>query len=130
MGTREHVLKDAVAKPSHTQPRRRPLSPAHLYLMSNTADSSSSSSSSFSGAISTRSAGVVMMSYLRVFFNLFPNLEEEKHIHETTPGRDADEASLHTDGVACAKLSSLPDIWRQRSHPPPARMLQPCPEDL
>lgn len=92
IGTREHVLKDAVAKPSYTQPRRKPLSPAHLYLISNTADSSSSSSSSFSGAISTRSAGVVMMSYLRVFFNLFPNLEEEKHIHETTPGRDADEA--------------------------------------
>lgn len=33
-----------------------------------------------------------MMSYLRVFFNLFPNLEEDKQIHETTAARDADEA--------------------------------------
>lgn len=47
----------------------------YLYLMSNTVESSSSSSSSFSGAISTRSAGVVMMSYLRVFFSLFPDLK-------------------------------------------------------
>lgn len=61
----------------------------HLYLMSNTVASSSSSSSSFSGAISTRSAGVVIMSYLRVFFNLLPNLEES-HTHENTAGRERD----------------------------------------
>lgn len=52
----------------------------YLYLMSNTVESSSSSSSSFSGAISTRSAGVVIISYFRVFFNLFPDLEEGMHI--------------------------------------------------
>ena len=57
--------------------------PQYLYLMSNTVESSSSSSSSFSGAISTRSAGVVMMSYLRVFFSPFPDLDEGKHIPET-----------------------------------------------
>lgn len=46
----------------------------HLYLTSNRVESSSSSFSSFKGAISTRSAGVVMMSYLRVFLIFFADL--------------------------------------------------------
>lgn len=46
----------------------------HLYLTSNRVESSSSSLSSFKGAISTRSAGVVMMSYFRVFLIFFADL--------------------------------------------------------
>lgn len=51
---------------------------SNLYLMSKRVESSSSSFSSLRGAISTRSAGVVMMSYLRVFLILRPDLWEEK----------------------------------------------------
>lgn len=47
----------------------------YLYFTSNTVESSSSKLSSFRGAISTRSAGVVMMSYFRVFRILLPDLK-------------------------------------------------------
>lgn len=47
----------------------------YLYFTSNTVESSSSSSSSFRGAISTRSAGVVIMSYFLVFLILLPDLK-------------------------------------------------------
>ena len=46
----------------------------NLYFMSKRVESSSSSFSSLRGAISTRSAGVVMMSYFRVFLILLPDL--------------------------------------------------------
>lgn len=46
----------------------------HLYLTSNRVESSSSSFSSFKGAISTRSAGVVMMSYFLVFLIFLADL--------------------------------------------------------
>lgn len=46
----------------------------HLYLTSKRVESSSSSFSSLSGAISTRSAGVVIMSYFRVFLIRLPDL--------------------------------------------------------
>lgn len=52
---------------------------SNLYLMSKRVESSSSSFSSLRGAISTRSAGVVMMSYLRVFLILLPDLWEEQN---------------------------------------------------
>lgn len=45
-----------------------------LYLTSKRVESSSSSFSSLSGAISTRSAGVVMMSYFLVFLIRLPDL--------------------------------------------------------
>lgn len=50
----------------------------NLYLTSKRVESSSSSFSSLRGAISTRSAGVVMMSYLRVFLIRRPDLWGEK----------------------------------------------------
>lgn len=46
----------------------------HLYLTSKSVESSSSSCSWFRGAISTRSAGVVMMSYFLVFRIRRPDL--------------------------------------------------------
>lgn len=46
----------------------------HLYLTSKRVESSSSSLSSLRGAISTRSAGVVIMSYFRVFLIRLPDL--------------------------------------------------------
>lgn len=46
----------------------------HLYLTSKSVESSSSSFSSLRGAISTRSAGVVIMSYFRVFLIRLPDL--------------------------------------------------------
>lgn len=54
----------------------------HLYLTSKRVESSSSSFSSFRGAISTRSAGVVMMSYFRVFLILLPDLSTLMTKHE------------------------------------------------
>lgn len=48
----------------------------NLYLTSNRVESSSSSFSSLRGAISTRSAGVVIMSYFRVFLIRLPDLWE------------------------------------------------------
>lgn len=53
-----------------------------LYLTKRV-ESSSSSFSSFSGAISTRSAGVVMMSYFRVFLIFLPDLWDRKHMTGT-----------------------------------------------
>lgn len=46
----------------------------HLYLTSKRVESSSSSFSSLRGAISTRSAGVVIISYFRVFLIRLPDL--------------------------------------------------------
>lgn len=51
---------------------------ANLYLTSKRVESSSSSFSSLRGAISTRSAGVVMISYFRVFLILLPDLPEKR----------------------------------------------------
>lgn len=63
----------------HTDSNADLILKTNLYLMSKRVESSSSSFSSLRGAISTRSAGVVMMSYLRVFLILLPDLWEEKN---------------------------------------------------
>lgn len=63
--------KSSVSKPNWTSSQQ------YLYFTSNTVESSSSSSSSFRGAISTRSAGVVIMSYFLVFLILLPDLKHK-----------------------------------------------------
>lgn len=62
--------KSSVRKPNLTGSQQ------YLYFTSNTVESSSSSSSSLRGAISTRSAGVVIMSYFLVFLILLPDLKQ------------------------------------------------------
>lgn len=52
----------------------------NLYLTSKRVESSSSSFSSLRGAISTRSAGVVIISYFRVFLIRLPDLWEGKSV--------------------------------------------------
>lgn len=78
----------------------------YLYFMSKTVESSSSSSSSFNGAISTRSAGVVMMSYLRVFFTFLPDLEQAER-KDTSPLLAPGPVALRHPPLPCL-LSGAP----------------------
>lgn len=112
--------KSSVSKPNWTSSQQ------YLYFTSNTVESSSSSSSSFRGAISTRSAGVVIMSYFLVFLILLPDLKHKRwggkdHVYTAFPKKAKPVPYRHDPPTShCFRPPQTQRLWSQPVSPPAA----------